>query len=316
MSEVATTPVIFLVFNRPENTASVLRQIRRARPRTLLVVADGPRAGHPTDEERCALTREVVETGVDWPCEVLKRYAPANLGCKRNIADGITWAFTQIERAIILEDDCVPEESFFGFCGEMLDRYRDEEQVMMVTGTNYFPDPPAYPARYFFSRYFAIWGWATWRRAWKKYDVAMPDWPQHRDKLLGWLPDPAQGDFFARGYQQAYVGAVDTWDIQWAYAGLKHGGLCATPGTNLVSNIGVSGAHAVGPTTSHFRATAPMPLASLPPAAAVVVNREYDRVVMDYVSKRNRREKSFATKWRASAAKRLHALRAFFRPAP
>lgn len=309
MNETSTTPVIFLVFNRPENTARVLRQIRRARPRTLVVVADGPRAGHPTDKQQCARTRQVIDTGVDWPCEVLQRYAPVNLGCKRNIADGITWAFTQVEQAIILEDDCVPEESFFGFCSSMLERYRDEEQVMMVTGTNYFPDPPPHPARYFFSRYFAIWGWATWRRAWKKYDVAMPDWPQHRDKLLGWLPDPAQGDFFAQGYQQVYAGAVDTWDIQWAYAGLKHGGLSVTPGANLVSNIGVSGAHAVGPTASHFRATAPMPLASLPPAAAFVADREYDRAVFDYVCNGCRRGRSFAAKWQASFNKRIRSLR-------
>lgn len=309
MSEAATTPVIFLVFNRPENTAQVLRQIQRARPRTLLVVADGPRAGHPTDEQQCARTRQVIDVGVNWPCEVLKRYAPANLGCKRNIAAGITWAFTQVERAIILEDDCVPEESFFGFCGEMLDRYRDEEQVMMVTGTNYFPDPPALPARYFFSRYFAIWGWATWRRAWEKYDVAMPDWPQHRDRLAGWLPDPAQAEFFARGYHSAYVGAVDTWDIQWAYAGLKYGGLCVTPGVNLVSNIGVSGSHAVGQTANHFRTISPIALPVLPPPATGVADREYDRAVFDYVCKGHRRGMSLAAKWQASFNKRMHSLR-------
>lgn len=313
MNETSTTPVIFLVFNRPENTAQVLREIRRARPSTLIVVADGPRAGdHPTDEQQCARTRQVIDEGVDWPCEVLKRYAPANLGCKRNIADGLTWAFTQVEQAIILEDDCVPEESFFGFCGEMLDRYRDEEQVMMVTGTNYFPDPPPHPARYFFSRYFAIWGWATWRRAWEKYDVAMSDWPQHRDKLGGWLPDPALAEFFVRGYQKVYAGAVDTWDVQWAYAGLKHGGLSVTPGVNLVSNIGVSGAHASGKTANHFRATAPIPFASLP-QTTVAVNREYDRAVMNHACKCDRPRKSLAAKWRASFNKRLHTLRTLLR---
>ncbi len=309
MNAAATTPVVFLVFNRPENTAQVLRQIRHARPRTLLVVADGPRAGHPTDEQQCARTRQVIDTGVDWPCEVLKRYAPTNLGCKANIASGITWAFTQVERAIILEDDCVPEESFFGFCVEMLDRYHDEEQVMMVTGTNYFPDPPASPARYFFSRYFAIWAWATWRRAWEKYDVTMPDWPQHRNKLAGWLPDPSASGFFARGYQQAYAGAVDTWDIQWAYAGIKHGGLCVTPGVNLVSNIGVSGAHASGQTTSHFRKTSPLALPNTFAPATGVTNREYDRAVFDYVCQGHRREMSLAAKWQSSFNKRMRSLR-------
>ena len=313
MTKAMTTPVVFLVFNRPENTAQVLRQIRRARPRTLIVVADGPRVGHPTDEQQCALTRRVIETGVDWPCDVLKRYAPSNLGCKASIATGIAWAFTQVEQAIILEDDCVPEESFFGFCGEMLDRYRNEEQVMMVTGTNYFPDPPPQPARYFLSRYFAIWGWATWRRAWKKYDVTMLDWPQHRDKLAAWLPDPALVEFFSRGYQQAYAGAVDTWDVQWAYAGLKHGGLCVTPSVNLISNIGVSGAHAAGQTASHFRMTSPIILQVMRPPASGVADREYDRAVFDYVCKRDRRGKSFAAKWQASFNKRLHTLRTLLR---
>ena len=113
------TPVAFLIFNRPHTTQRVFAEIAKARPPKLLVVADGPRNDRPGEAELCAQTRAIIDQ-VDWDCEVLTHYADKNMGCKKRIASGIDWVFTQVEEAIILEDDCLPEASFFQFCEENL----------------------------------------------------------------------------------------------------------------------------------------------------------------------------------------------------
>ena len=130
------TPVAFLVFNRPDTTARVFAEIARARPPKLLVVADGPRTDVPGEPERCQAARAIVEHGVDWPCQVLTNYADSNLGCKRRVSSGLDWVFDMVEAAIILEDDCLPHPTFFRFCEELLDRYRDDERIMTVSGIN------------------------------------------------------------------------------------------------------------------------------------------------------------------------------------
>lgn len=237
------TPVAFLIFNRPDTTAQVFAQIAKAKPRQLLVVADGPRADRPGEVEKCLATRAIIEQ-VNWPCEVLTNYAEANLGCKQRISSGLDWVFDIVEEAIILEDDCVPELSFFSFCEALLEQYRDDERVMMISGTNYLLQLDI-PESYVFSRYFAIWGWATWRRAWRKYDINLTDWPA--------LKTQGQLDyFFAQRYMRKFLGAMfdavyrqqlDTWDVQWFYSCLFNNGLSIVPKMNLVSNIGITGTH-------------------------------------------------------------------------
>src|SRR5687767_13684909 len=164
------TPVALLVFNRPQATARVFEAVARARPPRLLVVADGPRADRPDDGELCHQTRAIIER-VDWPCEVMKDYSDTNLGCRKRVSSGLDWVFSNVADAIILEDDCLPEPSFFPFCEELLERYRDDERVAMIRAGNFLEGRRVASTSYYFSRWFHIWGWATWARAWKHNDV-------------------------------------------------------------------------------------------------------------------------------------------------
>jgi hypothetical protein len=174
------TPVAFLVFNCPDTTIRVFEEIRCARPPKLLVVADGPRADRPGEADKCQAVRAVIET-VDWPCEVLKNYSDVNLGCKIRVSSGLDWVFEQVEEAIILEGDCLPHPTFFRFCEELLETYRDDERIGMISGDNFQFGRKRGDASYYFSRYNHIWGWASWRRAWQHYDRNMAIWPKFRD---------------------------------------------------------------------------------------------------------------------------------------
>ncbi len=233
------TPVAFLIFNRPELTARVFEAIRRAQPPLLLVVADGPRAGRPGEAELCAAARSVIER-VDWDCQVLTEYADTNMGCKRRVASGLDWVFQTVEEAIILEDDCLPHPSFFPFCEALLEHYRADERIMMVSGTNILPESARGRDSYFFSRYVQIWGWASWRRAWRHYDADITQW--QTVKADGWLHDilayPHRARRWTRLLDTIWDGTLDTWDYQWMLACWLQNGLCALPSVNTVSNIG------------------------------------------------------------------------------
>ena len=240
------TPVAFLIFNRPDTTERVFNAIAQAKPSKLLVIADGPRAGRVGEAERCAQARAVIER-VDWECEVLTNYADSNMGCKMRVATGIDWVFQQVEEAIILEDDCLPEQSFFRFCQEMIERYRYHPRVGMVTGGNLQFGQQRGDASYYFSRYSHIWGWATWRRAWQLYQREIPQWPAFREQ--GWLNQlfETQGerDYWATSFQLVHEGKLDTWDCSWTFATLTHCLLQVVPNVNLISNIGF------GPDATH-----------------------------------------------------------------
>jgi len=238
-SEQIKTPVAFFIFNRPQTTEAVFAEIARIRPQQLLVIADGPRAGHPDDAEKCSATRSIINRA-DWGCEVVTHYAETNLGCKRRVSTGLDWVFNQVEEAIVLEDDCLPHPTFFRFCEELLERYRDDRRVMHISGYNFQLGHRRLSASYYFSRYSHVWGWATWRRAWKFYDVEMNLWPDFRDdhRLKDVLGDPGAIASWTRFFQSAYEGKISTWDIQWLFACWAQNGLSILPNTNLVSNIG------------------------------------------------------------------------------
>lgn len=238
--------VAFIIFNRPEYTRRVFAEIRKAQPKQLFIIADGPRA--PSEVPICEETRSIVEN-IDWPCEVHRNYAEKNLGLKERISSGLSWFFENVETGIILEDDCLPHQSFFRFATEMLEKYKDDERIMMISGDNFLPDFEIKDS-YFFSRYFPIWGWATWRRAWKKYDVKMQGWrtPESREFLKKIYPKTQKymRSHMARIFDEAYSGKINTWDVQWLYACLMNDGLSIIPRVNLISNIGMIGIHTSG----------------------------------------------------------------------
>ncbi len=231
------TPVALFVYNREAPLRRLLGVLANVRPALLLIVADGPRATHPGDAARCAAVRALVER-VDWPCEIRRRYADENLGCHRRVASGIDWVFGEVEEAIFVEDDLLPDPSFFGWCAAMLDRYRDVPRVLQAVGRNELVRWDGAQCDHHLVHRVNPFGWATWRRAWAAgRQVALPGDPaaiaaQVADGTL----DPLVAEHYAMLNRLAMRGQLDAWDSQWALRRVLLGGHTAIPSVNLVAH--------------------------------------------------------------------------------
>ncbi|MEO8637383.1 MAG: nucleotide-diphospho-sugar transferase [Candidatus Taylorbacteria bacterium] len=203
------TPILLIIFNRPDTTSVVFEAIRQIRPRQLFIAADGPRLDKPEDNLECRASREIVEY-IDWPCEVKKLFRDKNLGCGHGVSTAINWFFENVEEGIILEDDCLPDQSFFRFCEELLKYYRENERIMHISGNNFQSGKKRGNSSYYFSEYTHNWGWATWKRAWEYNDFHLIDEKRR----------------------------LHIWDKQWMISVRKRNGLAVLPNVNLVSNIG------------------------------------------------------------------------------
>ncbi|NCU31470.1 MAG: nucleotide-diphospho-sugar transferase [Candidatus Moranbacteria bacterium] len=244
------TAVLFLVFNRPDTTARVFEAIRQAKPPRLYVAADGPREGREGEAERVAKVREIA-TSVDWPCEVNTLFRELNLGCKVAVSGAITWFFEHEEQGIILEDDCLPSSSFFGFCESMLERFREDKSIWMINGFN-----PRYPSasssKCFLSQNPSVWGWASWRDRWARYDVGLFSWnPKIKLGLHDRVPKYVHR-YYKKVFQNTQKGLIDTWDYQLTSLILINNGFVIKPYANLISNIGIIGTHAGKKDLNHF----------------------------------------------------------------
>ncbi len=235
-------PILFLIFNRPDTTSQVFEEIKKIKPKKLFIAADGPRDNRPDDIILCEETRRIVNK-IDWECELFTLFHNTNIGCKLAVSTAITWFFSFVEEGIILEDDCVPDDSFFHYCAILLEKYKDDERVMMISGTNFLFQKYDDEDSYFFSKYYPMWGWATWKRAWNLYDISMQQWPFfHENNQLQWIYSNRKlVKWFEYMFQIAYENKIDTWDIQWWYSCIFQNGLSIVPKYNLVSNIGVYG---------------------------------------------------------------------------
>ncbi|MEQ9298904.1 MAG: nucleotide-diphospho-sugar transferase [Cyclobacteriaceae bacterium] len=233
-------PVLFLIYNRPGKAAKLLQAIRKYKPSKLYIAADGPRL--EKDREAVTRTREIASK-VDWKCEVLTLFRADNLGCKVAVSSGIDWFFENEEMGIILEDDCLPNDSFFKFCEELLKRYRHNEKIGMIAGTNQFShEVLEVHDSYFFGTNASIWGWASWGRAWKHYDVEMRDWPslkKDNDFLRNHTYNILERLRRQGAYDDVYRNKIDTWDYQWTFTRQKADLLSIIPVSNLVENIGM-----------------------------------------------------------------------------
>jgi hypothetical protein len=234
------TAVTFIFFRRPEQTARVFERIREARPPKLFLIADGPRAEVADDPRECEATRAVVER-VDWPCEVTRDYARGNLGQQSRVSSGIDRTFEAVDRAIILEDDCLPHPTFFRWCEELLERYEDDERIMHISGSQLLPQPPDNGASYYFSRYVHVWGWASWRRAWRLYDDDLTDWHSKAEEdrevqLRQMFAEESERRYWRYVWNNSEE--IDTWDTLWSYAVQSRGLSAVNPTRNLISNIG------------------------------------------------------------------------------
>jgi hypothetical protein len=232
-----TTPVALFVYRRPEHTERVIERILEVEPPRVLVVGDGPADGG--EEKRVKAVRRVVAEA-NWECEVRTNYADSNLGLKERFATGLDWVFGNEREAIILEDDTLPHPSFFTFCDTLLDRFRDDHRVWEITGRNEVPDHRSGDDSYFYSHYGGVWGWATWRSAYREYDPDMSAWedPVVRDRIRDVLADRWQAAYISEFFSRTAEGEIETWDYQWGFARLRNNGVSVVPETNLVRNIG------------------------------------------------------------------------------
>lgn len=300
------TSIAFIIFNRPHTTERVFAEIAKARPSKLFVIADGPRQDHPEDVELCAAARAIIDR-INWKCEVFKKYSEVNLGCGVSPATGISWVFQHVEDAIILEDDDVPHPTFFRFCDELLERYRKDERVMVISGNNPLFNTNQKPKLLRYSYLFVstpmCWGWATWRRAWQHFDFEISLWSQlrHTDWLLNKSTDHRHfqhwRDIFDRTYASSSTPKYMIY--QWQFAIWVQNGLAIVPNTNLITNIGFGegGTH----TESITDIRAKLPVAEIvfpllhPPNVTIDLDWDRDghRIYFEKVLPSKRRELSF-----------------------
>lgn len=243
MSEGLNTPILLTIFNRLETTKLVFAEIKKVKPKKLFIAADGYRVDVKEEKEKCEKIRKYVLDNIDWKCEVKTLFRDKNLGCGQCPATAITWFFENVEEGIILEDDCLPSQSFFYFCEELLIRYRQNQKIFMISGDNFIPKSfniinPSYS----FSNIPHIWGWATWRRAWIKFDFNISDLPEFVDnKIIDSIwSDKKIKRYWLDLFWKVYKEDLDIWDYQWVYTIWKNHGVCINPSQNLVSNIGLN----------------------------------------------------------------------------
>jgi len=239
------TPVLFLIFNRIDTAKKVFETVTMAKPAKLYIACDGARQHVQGEAEVVNDLRAYVLANVTWPCEVKTLFREHNMGCRWAVSSAIDWFFENEEQGIILEDDCLPDPSFFGYCEKMLYKYRNDERVMHIAGCNFQNDISRSDGSYYFSKICHIWGWATWRRAWALYDVEMKTYPQFKEynHIEYIFQDKKYTDYMYRCFDATFDGRINTWDYQWVFTIWSQGGLCVAPQKNLISNIGF-GEHA------------------------------------------------------------------------
>jgi hypothetical protein len=247
------TSVLFLIFNRPDTTAQVFERIRQIKPSKLYVAADAAREGRPDEAQRCAEARAIIDD-IDWDCELKTLFRESNLGCKIAVSEAITWFFEQEEYGVILEDDCLPDLSFFQFCEELLIRYKDDDRIGHISGNCFLPGIVKDGLGYDFCSVSHIWGWASWRRVWQNYDVDFPYWNEaktDKNKRKSLFKNLNEEIYFLSFLSDTLKGnrGINTWDIQYLYMLRVQNQLSIYPAVNLVTNIGLRSPNATHTTS-------------------------------------------------------------------
>lgn len=238
----AVPAVLIVGFNRPDLMSRVLRAVEQAEPHKLYIHVDAPREDRIGEAERVEAVRAIARTAVNWPCSVQLYFRQTHAGLRKGVSGAISWFFEHEEEGIILEDDCVPDPSFFRFSAQMLARYRDEERVMMVGGINLLAHRMgAVQSSYVFTRHALVWGWATWRRAWAHYTPEFEGLEAFRqqDALQGMLSSKASRVYLYNKFAEALIGKIQSWAYAWSYSILRMGGCCILPTVNLIQNVGI-----------------------------------------------------------------------------
>jgi len=234
------TPVLFLVFNREDTTQKVFDAIRQQKPKYLFVAADGARKNKPGEMEKCQRVKDIIKQ-VDWDCELKTLFREKNLGCKLAVSSAIAWFFENVEQGIILEDDCLPDPSFFLYCEELLNKYKDDTRIGHISGNNFLPGIIEERLSYDFCSCSHIWGWASWRRVWKNYDVNFPFWEKEREKRSFLFRNKREEIYFSSFIPDVINNrnGINTWDTQYWFTLRLQNQLAVYPAVNLVTNIGL-----------------------------------------------------------------------------
>lgn len=274
------TPILFLVFNRPEPTARVFEAIRAQRPKRLYIAADGARDDRPGEAELVRHTRAIVSR-VDWPCEVKTLFRDNNLGCGAAVCGAITWFFEHVEEGIILEDDCLPHPDFFPYCQTLLARYRHEPSIATIAGTHFLPAELPHQRSHYVSKYFQMWGWASWRRTWRLYDFGLDKLTEGEwyTLLQSVHPIPAEAGYWKEIYKTLKTATVDTWDFQVFFSCWHAGSNHVMPGRNLISNIGYGSDATHTNFTSSMANLPTFPLSVGPDAIPLTPNKSVDGII-------------------------------------
>ncbi len=272
------TPVLFLIFNRPSTTQLVFEQIKQVKPKKLFIAADGPRPNNPEDDKKVQEAKDQVLKAIDWECDVKTLFRTVNLGSGKAVSEAITWFFDNVDEGIILEDDCVPELSFFYFCSELLKKYRKNNSIMHITGTNFDDSIKFGNESYYFTKYPFIWGWATWKRAWKTYDFTLENSNYYSQLIKKQFHDPFERQFWRSRIHFVKDKVVDAWDYQWMFSIWAQNGISITPNINLVSNIGFGkdATHTVE--DSPFSNLKRAPLLQLNHPSCICINEDAERL--------------------------------------
>lgn len=234
-----TTPILLLVFNRPEHVHRLINVLKPLHPKELYISCDGPRSGNLNDVKHIKKIRRVIEREVSWECNVHTLFSKTNGGCKLGVSQGITWFFNNVEAGIILEDDCVPHPTFFKYCEILLDKYKDQENVFSIMGTNLLQKRFSSDS-YVFTPHVFCWGWATWRRAWQHFDLHMNDWPKMKKEnaLSSIFIEQSAIDYWANIFDRTMNDEIDTWAFRWTYSSFKNNALNIMPNVNMITNEG------------------------------------------------------------------------------
>ncbi len=240
------TPILLLLFNRPKHTEAVLHRLRMVKPTKLFVHCDGARASVAGEEEKVADVRAKLGK-IDWPCEVKTFFREQNAGLRLGVSGALNWFFEAVDQGIILEDDCLPDVSFFPFCEAMLERYANEEQVMHIGGSNVAERlTKTLPSSYFFSQFSFVWGWASWRRAWAKMSLDLDGYDHfiQENRIKSLTPAPMAQAYLLEKFRATKARENNSWAYAWAYSVLNNNGLSIVPRLNLVQNTGIGEAEA------------------------------------------------------------------------
>ncbi|TAE73016.1 MAG: glycosyltransferase family 1 protein [Bacteroidetes bacterium] len=302
------TPILFLVFNRLDTTKQVFAKIREIQPRQLFIGADGARPEKEGEKEKVEAVRKYILENIDWECEVKTLFREQNLGCGVAVSEAITWFFENVEQGIILEDDTLPDLSFFGFCESLLERYKENQKIMMISGTNYLfgkKDKKDIDLDYYYSDLCSIWGWATWKNRWALMENNIKE--IDRSNISRRYKNPYFAEAMSNMIQNSISGDLDTWDTKWFYSFIKNDKISIVSINNLISNLGYNGAHAHQDTSPFLN----MPtksirnLSSLKTKDNIKVNEFLDKIAIDSIVKGDKMKPTLYQKIRYNLSKRI-----------